>query len=258
MSSASRPHGALSRVHLLGAQQRNIEEVRRGQSPAQRGRTPSRRRCGSAWAIGLGATVHWWRHEAAAPHWADVDEHGHGRSGIGLRGPWRTQVVGVASATNAVHTRWRAADSLWPPASPSTVLRPARNGSVIAAVGRTSRQLACSWRVKSPTTLSSATWRLSTSMAVRSRSPWIPREWPPRYPNHLARFTFGDRKLEADREVEFLGVAGGEPQLSARHLEHREPGRGGARLIALRQDQPVHLRGDLAGGHRRRILRAGT
>ena len=50
------------------------------------------------------------------------------------------------------------------------------------------------------------------------------------------RCAFRHRELEADREVQLLGVAGGDPQPAALALEQLEPGCGGAQLGGLPDD----------------------
>ena len=83
-------------------------------------------------------TTHYMEEAEALCEQISVIDHGSSAAKLCALAP---RLYGVASAIRADQTRCRAAAALWPSAGPSTVVRPARNGPVIAGPARTSLQL---------------------------------------------------------------------------------------------------------------------
>ena len=81
-------------------------------------------------------------------------------------------------------------------------------------------------------TSSASTYRLSTSIAVRSRSSWTSRSTASAVARSSSlRRALGDGQLETDREVQLLRVAGGDAQPAPLGLQNGEPRGRGTQLM---------------------------
>ena len=68
----------------------------------------------------------------------------------------------------------------------------------------------------------------------------------------------GHRELEADREVQLLGVARRDAEFATLLLEDVEPGCRTTQLLRMAEDADTHRGRGIGGRHRRRELRVGT